>query len=206
MRLRISIRGCARPSVCPQVRPSQVFFDGRKSRFSGERPSVAASGAEYSALLLLPGQPALLIKSLRLYIRYFHVYFCCCYYHYNCYCSYFRQHKCAKRFLLLLFLFLGPGDVSVFEFVKRTQIVISWHSFLMLLFLFLLFLFSGDVSVFDREEDVGTRNVTVMFPSGTGVQAVESNGVMNVYISASPRFYVNNCRVYVFNQSFVCLI
>ena len=45
--------------------------------------------------------------------------------------------------------------------------------------------------MFDREEDIGTRNVTVMFPSGTGVQAVEANGVMNVYVSASPRFYVN---------------
>ena len=45
--------------------------------------------------------------------------------------------------------------------------------------------------MFDREEDIGTQNVTIMFPSGTGIQAVEANGILNVYVSASPRFYVS---------------
>lgn len=58
--------------------------------------------------------------------------------------------------------------------------------------------FTGDVSVFNREEDVGTRNVTIMFPSGTGVQAVEANGVLNVYVSASPRFYKNTTGLFGF--------
>jgi len=58
--------------------------------------------------------------------------------------------------------------------------------------------FSGDVSVFGRAEDMGMQNVTVMFPSGTGIQAVEANGVMNVYVSASPHFYKNTTGLFGF--------
>jgi len=46
-----------------------------------------------------------------------------------------------------------------------------------------------NLSIFSETDNKENTNLTLMFPSGTGVQVVESYGYLHVYVSASPWFY-----------------